>query len=144
GSWGSGNGKFHWLSHAAVAASGTVYVADGGNHRVQYFTPTGSFLGKWGSRDGAGAGISLASDGTVFITGNERVLYFTSSGSFLGSFGKWGEGPGEFWGACDLAVTEDGRRLYVADHSNFRVQNFDQTIPAVVPDSLGRVKALFK
>jgi DNA-binding beta-propeller fold protein YncE len=33
----------------AIAADNTVYVADAGNHRIQRFTATGSFLGKWGA-----------------------------------------------------------------------------------------------
>jgi tripartite motif-containing protein 71 len=60
-------------------------VTDRLNHRVQYFTPTGSFLGKWG-RPGnlpgefAGTfGASFSRDGTrIYVgdAGNSRIQYF--------------------------------------------------------------------
>ena len=75
-----------------VASSGNIYVADTSNYRIQYFTSTGSFLGKWGSRgsgDGQfynpdGVGFSL--DGKVCVADsmNHRVKYHTPSGSLLG------------------------------------------------------------
>ena len=51
GQWGGRGispGKFRYPTGVAVAPSGRVYVADLFNFRIQYFTPTGSFLGTWG------------------------------------------------------------------------------------------------
>src|SRR5207248_1887940 len=45
---GSGNGEFIFPYGVAVDASGNVYVADGGNHRIQKFSANGTFLTKWG------------------------------------------------------------------------------------------------
>lgn len=48
GKWGSegrGNGQFIMPSGLAVAPNGRVYVADRDNQRVQYFSPSGSYLG---------------------------------------------------------------------------------------------------
>ncbi|MGD8719504.1 MAG: hypothetical protein PVH29_11880 [Candidatus Zixiibacteriota bacterium] len=73
-----------------------------------------------------------------------RVRYSTSSGSFLGSFGEYGTGDGQFDRVCGVAVWPDGARVYVVDHLNNRVQYFDRNEPAVVPASIGRVKALFR
>jgi DNA-binding beta-propeller fold protein YncE len=137
----------------AVAPSGNVYVSDTGNDRVQYFDPTGSFLGKWGS-SGAGdglfsgpVGISVApGGGKVYVVDwcNYRVQYFTALGYFMGKWGSHGSGEGQFDDPRYGAISRDGCRLYVTDSWNHRVQYFRWTEPAVAPASLGSVKALFR
>ena len=56
------------------ATNGNIYVADRLNHRVQYFTSNGSFIGKWGSQ---GSGdrqfnqpifVKVAPNGNVYVT----------------------------------------------------------------------------
>jgi sugar lactone lactonase YvrE len=75
---------------------------------------------------------------------NDRVQYFTSSGSFLGKWGKEGSGDGEFDTPNCAAFSPDGRRVYVGDLWNDRVQYFRWTDSRVAPTSLGRVKTLFR
>jgi DNA-binding beta-propeller fold protein YncE len=274
GSYGTGDGQFDDPAGAAVAANGNVYVADGFNQRIQYFTPTGSFLGKWdancvdvgvaadgnvyvttgpekrvyyytptgsqlgsftapvvtdfgpidfapnrdifvgdsgegsvswfsstgsykhgwgrGSCDPGGlacspygervyvansswdniiyftysgipieswgatgtgngqfdypVGTAIIGDGTVFVAdaGNNRIQYFTPDGRFLGKWGSHGTGDGEFDFPWDVAPHVTGSRVYVVDSGNHRIQYFNRNEPAVVPASLGRVKALFR
>lgn len=62
---------------------------------------------------------------------NHRLQSFTDAGVFVGFVGALGgtsgvpgDSPGEFDGPHDLAVGPDGN-LYVADHSNARVQVLD-------------------
>jgi DNA-binding beta-propeller fold protein YncE len=144
GSWGKANGSFDYPFHVAVRPNGDVYVTDWYNNRVQYFNSTGSFGGKWDV--GRPCGLDVAADGTVFV-GNCRtywVEYYTAAGSPLGSFGGFGSGLGSFNAPAGIAVTSDLRRVYVVDNRNQRIQYFDQTNPAVVPTSLGKVKALFR
>ncbi len=85
GSFGTGNGQFNIPTDVSYNASlRQVLVADVRNHRVQYFTRPGSFLGKWGKRgSGPGefyypVGLAVAPNGYVYVTeeGNCRVQYF--------------------------------------------------------------------
>jgi len=82
---GSGDGEFSSPFGVAVAADGTVYVVDSGNVRIQYFSPTGVFQGKWGGTLGSGDGefsnpfgVGVAEFGAVYVTeyGNCRIQKF--------------------------------------------------------------------
>jgi DNA-binding beta-propeller fold protein YncE len=44
----------------------------------------------------------------------------------------------------DVALSPSEKRVYVADSGNTRVQYFDESGVAVVPSSLGRIRALFR
>jgi uncharacterized repeat protein (TIGR01451 family) len=104
GSKGSGDGQFDLPQGVAVAPSGTVYVVEQRNHRVQYFSKFGFFLGKFGS---------------------ECFVPFNYSGTCVDPDG---DGPlelgdGQFFQPTDIAVDAAGR-IYVADYNNHRVQVF--------------------
>ena len=127
-------------------------MADTFNHRIQYFTATGSFLGKWGTEGSRSGEFEFPTDVTVSPGGyvfaadflNDRIQYFTAVGSFLGKFGKSGVGKGEFRYPSGVAVTPLINRVYVADSTINRIQYLKQANPAIAPASLGRVKALFR
>jgi DNA-binding beta-propeller fold protein YncE len=113
---------------------GTVYVADKDNHRIQRFSATGAFLGKWGSY-GSGDGqfglsfdVAVASDGTVYVADywNNRIQRFSATGQFLGKWGSEGSGDGQFDGPTGVAVASDGT-VYVVDRMNGRIQRFSAT-----------------
>jgi tripartite motif-containing protein 71 len=93
GELGSGPGQFRNMYGVDVAPDGNVYVADCGNNRIQYFTPTGSYLGYWNSSySGATFDVAVAPNGNVYTGGCSDVPYyigydyFTKSGSLLGSW----------------------------------------------------------
>jgi hypothetical protein len=48
GSGGSGEGQFRNPSGIAISPSNEVYVADGGNYRIQKFSSNGHFITQWG------------------------------------------------------------------------------------------------
>ena len=77
-------------------------------------------------------GISIAPDGSVFIadTNNSRIEHFTPDGAFINAWGSFadsstGNAPaGTLNQPWALAVSPDGKFVYVADTWNHRIQKF--------------------
>jgi hypothetical protein len=72
-SWGTpgkGPGQFHLPHSIAVDDSGTLYVADRSNKRIQRFTPDGAYLGEWTGMGGPND-ISRGVDGNFYIAEQE-------------------------------------------------------------------------
>jgi DNA-binding beta-propeller fold protein YncE len=69
---GTGNGQFTGNNSLAADEQGNVYAADGGFH-VQKFTPTGTFLAKWGTFGSSNkqfnspAGVAVDPYGFVYV-----------------------------------------------------------------------------
>jgi DNA-binding beta-propeller fold protein YncE len=79
---GAGNGEFQSPYGIATDRHGNVYVADGGNHRIQKFTNDGRFLMSFGNGPDelkGPQGIVVDSSGVVYVTdeGNDRVQKFS-------------------------------------------------------------------
>ncbi len=134
GSEGSGNGQFISPSGVALDGSGSVYVADSGNNRIQVFTGTGEFVRAWGT-EGTGngefrgpRGVAVDTDNFVYVVDNQnnRIQKFTSTGSYSGKWGDAGNGDGRFSGPQGIAVDRSGI-VYVVDTGNNRVQAFTNT-----------------
>lgn len=120
-------------------ARGWLVVTDSSNHRVGKLTLDGKVIEWFGSRDRAGRepgqfrypyGLELLGDGTVVVTefGNNRVQRIDlETGRVLRMEGKAGRGPGELFSPwASVAV---GRRLYVLDSGNNRIQVLDWRLP---------------
>ena len=75
----------------AVDGIGNVYLADGGNHRIQKFDSNGKFLLQWGgygTGDGQFYGVSdieVDNAGNVFVADsmNRRIQKFNSNGEYI-------------------------------------------------------------
>ncbi len=77
--------------------TGSVYIADQGNHRVAVFSGAGTYLRQMGTGVGAGAGqfssaggtncVALPNNGMVYACdrGNDRINVFTKAGTFVKS-----------------------------------------------------------
>jgi DNA-binding beta-propeller fold protein YncE len=70
GTPGSGPGQFHLPHSIAYDDSGTLYVADRANKRIQRFTPDGAYLGEWTGMGGPND-ISRGRDGNFYIAEQE-------------------------------------------------------------------------
>jgi len=121
----------------AVAADGTLFLADTKNHAIVHIDPAGTLLYRWGSFSGSEQtpsaptgtfnepwGIGLAPDGTIYVadTWNHRIQVFTAAGEYLRSWGQFGQGvePSGLFGPRDVAVGHDGL-IYVSDTGNKRI-----------------------
>jgi DNA-binding beta-propeller fold protein YncE len=80
----------------AVDATGDVYVADTGHHRIVKSAPQGPLLATFGGLEGDGAGqfskpqgVAIGADGSIFVadTGNNRVQKLAQSGEVLAVWG---------------------------------------------------------
>ena len=77
-------------------------------------------------------GIAIAPDGSIYIadTNNNRIQHFTADGMFINAWGTFadasvGSAPiGTFDQPWALAVSPDGKYVYVADTWNHRIQQF--------------------
>jgi len=140
GSEGSGVGQFNNAHGLAVAADGSLYVADSGNHRIQHIGADGQVLEVWGTfadvaqGDAPGGtfnepwGVAVGPDGSVYVTDtwNHRIQKFSPSGAFITMWGRGGQAdaPDAFWGPRGITVDDRGR-VYVTDTGNQRVVVFD-------------------
>lgn len=124
GKRGSGPGEFNLPRDAAIGHDGLLYVVDGGNFRVQVFTPDGTFVrtfGAIGRRSGQFSRPKEAAadaDGNVYVIdsafGNFQI--FTAEGQLLLSVGSRSEtdGMAKYMLPSGIAIDGDGR-VYVVD-----------------------------
>lgn len=154
GGQGSGQGQFQSPRGVALGDDGSLFVADGGNHRIQIFSSDGQFMDSWGGRSlseeetGAARGfnepwdVAIGPDGRAYVadTWNHRVQKLDAQGSPMAAWGVFGEssvedeeaGQGLFYGPRGIAVGSpegaepEGQLVYVTDTGNKRVQVFRQ------------------
>jgi tripartite motif-containing protein 71 len=127
GSQGSLNGQFNSPDRIAIDTNNMIYVTDDGNRRVQKFTTTGMFTGKFGENYlSVPVGIGTDSNNNVYVaeSGGNRVSKFTSTGQLISSWGSSGSGPGQFNQPKGLTLDQNNN-VYVADEFNNRIQKFD-------------------
>ena len=132
------DGKFNEPWGIDVGPNGNVFVADTWNHRVQWFSPDGAFLGSlgqeglgdepysfWGPRD-----VAVDNEGRIYVvdTGNKRVKVFDSEGNFVTQFGAPGYLPGFLDEPVGISIGSDNR-IYIADTWNQRIQVFSEISP---------------
>ncbi len=137
---GAGPGEYSSPWGVAVDRSGTVFVADSGNHRVQKTNAwtdamtelSGNFLGQLGRAGKAGGeldfptDVALDAEGNLYVvdSGNARVQKLTQNGKLLAMWGEPGTGPGQLDEPLGIALGPDGH-VWVTDTKNNRVQRFD-------------------
>jgi sugar lactone lactonase YvrE len=122
-SQGSGPGKLLDPSALAIAADGTISVADTGNQRIARFTTAGAYLG---SRTDVGpaVGIAVTPDGArTYVNDKRYIRVFDAGGQQITEFGGLGNKLGKLAAPAQIAL-DAGGNLWVADRGNNRVQQF--------------------
>ena len=142
GKQGTANGDFNApYGLARDPASGDIYVAERGNHRISRVTSAGTFVMAWGT-PGTGpgqfnepVGVAVDAAGDVYVTdhGNNRVQKFRVvppqaggawTASHLATWGSAGSGNGQFNQPYGITADSAGN-IWVADGFNGRVQRFN-------------------
>uniref|UniRef100_UPI00358FFEE6 E3 ubiquitin-protein ligase TRIM71 isoform X2 n=1 Tax=Myxine glutinosa TaxID=7769 RepID=UPI00358FFEE6 len=131
---GSADGQLCRPWGICIDSEGRVIVADRSNDRIQVFSPSGSFLFKFGAH-GAAPGLFDRPAGVAWDAGrggrivvadkdNHRVQVFSGDGRFLSAFGERGSDSGQFCYPWDVAVGGSAGVIAVSDTRNHRVQLF--------------------
>ncbi|HEY2767452.1 MAG TPA: NHL repeat-containing protein [Solirubrobacteraceae bacterium] len=136
-----GEGVLRCPEALAFAPDGTLYVADQFSHIVQRFSPSGRFLGQWGSYGsglgqlGAVDGLAVSAHGEVYVldASHDRIERFSATGRLLGEWGSAGHALGQFdFGAGQGpdkppggAIAIGAGHVYVADSANDRIVRYD-------------------
>ncbi len=129
GSAGTENGQFNLPTAIATDSANNIYVADGGNNRIQKFDAAGAYLGQWGSEGSdvgsfshpVGIAIDAADNKYVLDFGNRRIQKFDASDAYVTQWALGASAQG--WG---LAVASSGNVL-VSDTYNNIVTVYDAT-----------------
>lgn len=152
GGWGSpggGAGQFgsgvlggganrQYDDPAGIAVAGdVVYVVDTSNNRVQRFSRSGRYLGRFGYRAQDKGSVRLilplaflqpegiaVGPGGLYVadSGNDRVMVRRRTGGFVRRISYHGSRGGLFVAPWGIAV--GGGRVFVADQGNFRISRF--------------------
>lgn len=103
GGTGSGDGEFRTASGIVIDSSGSIFVADHLNHRVQQFLPDGTFKAQWpvgGTTTGDRPwDLDLDSNGAIIVATENSIRRFSSNGVLLQDWGPGGNG---------IAIGQDG------------------------------------
>jgi sugar lactone lactonase YvrE len=118
----------------AVGPTGTVYVSDGGNARVQVFTPQGKFLRQFGSF-GTGkaqflspAGLAVDKGGNVYVVDDQpgTLSKFSANGKLIWRIGGAATTERDLAGHLQLVGSIDAHgRLVIANDVRGRILYVD-------------------
>jgi len=122
-----------------VLKDGQIIVADTGNNKLQFISPSGMNEYQFGvkgtdiSQFNGLEGVAVNQQGYIYVadTKNHRIQVFNRDGIYMSSFGKKSDeshtrpAPGTFLKPKEL-VFSTTQELYVLDYGNKRIQIFDQ------------------
>jgi DNA-binding beta-propeller fold protein YncE len=126
GTRGQDPGQFNIPSQLAVDASGTVYVTDTYNNRVQGFSATGTFLIQFGLTSPLDfpRGIALGAGGTLYVGEDlcRCIQVYTPAGGLLAQWPNAISGwPLGSWFNPQGLTVDAQNRVYIADRGNHRL-----------------------
>ena len=110
-------------------ATGNIFIADFGNHRVLVFSCKGEYLFTFDENMNGPIGICIAND-RVLVTQYDGccVNAYGLEGKLIKSVGSEGRGDAQFGNPSGLAVSDRTHNVYVCDWTNHRVQIFTEDL----------------
>lgn len=120
GSWAAANPVGIDLS----PVTGDVVLASDTTDTVEVYSPTGTFVRRFGDTGPACGGnvasiggVAVGEDGRVYVSdrADDCISVFTEAGAFVSTFGAPGAGPGTFTSARQITVGPDGNVTIVDD-----------------------------
>ncbi len=112
------------LAIAISPVTGDVALASDTTDTVEIYSPTGTFVRRFGDTGpncggnvSAIGGVAVADDGRVYVSdrGGDCISVFSEAGAFVDTFGTPGAGPGTFTSARQITVGPDGNVTIVDD-----------------------------
>ena len=128
------SGQFSTPNGLAVDGTGSIFVVDQDNDRVQRFNAKNmTFINSWGTTGSLTGqfntpqGVAVDHNGNVYVTdsGNSRIQEFTQNGTFIKSWSLIGS-PNGAASPSGIAV-DSSNHVYVTDATNDRVEEFDSS-----------------
>jgi type 1 glutamine amidotransferase/DNA-binding beta-propeller fold protein YncE len=132
-----GEGMFRRPHGLRVDPDDNIWVTDKDDNVIYKFSPEGCVLMTVGTKGEAGqdathfngvSDLAFTPQGDFYVADgyvNNRIAKFSKEGRFLFKWGSKGTGPGRFDLPHGVAL-DAGRRVYVTDRGNSRVQIFDE------------------
>ena len=126
-------GGLNWPYQLTVSDIGEIVVAEYLSDCVSVFDREGRKLRSFVNQGSADMklvcprGVALLSDNTVLVAADHCVKKFRMDGTFIASVGSKGSGKLQFDRPWAVAADERGKKIYVCDTFNDRIQvlNFD-------------------
>lgn len=132
GAAGGGRGQFSIPWSVGIGPTGDIFISSADDYLIQHYTADGTFVNAVGTSHQSDtiwqtAGVSFDDQGYLYalqVPTNMIQSYDVQRDppSLRWEFGGLGSDPGQFTSASSLTVV--GRRLFVADTSNHRIQEF--------------------
>ena len=116
-------GNFYFPAGVSVNASGTIFVADSNNHRVQVFDAEGT-VQRVLVVQGLPRGLAVDTKGRLYVvdTLGHKVDVLDVEGDRIATFGEQGMEPGQFSFPNGIAVDSGSGLIFVADRENGQLQ----------------------
>ncbi len=121
-----GPGEFWSVHSIGISNDRRLFVADREHHRMQVFDENGNFLDMWPTGyDSSVLTHYVTADDFIWVADwtTDRLIKYDLEGHYILDIGGHGPLPGQFDGAHQIHVDQDGN-LYITEVANDRSQKF--------------------